>query len=1083
MTSPVYRFVKSLASWVFATIVVCAGIFAFYYFYRGNEELRTRVELELSKAYPNHSVSLGSARLLQGEGVQLRDVSIAQPNSGRSARAELAFIDEAMLYCSPTLEQLMRGQIDIERVRVRGMSLYPTRSRDGTWNVAQLMPATPSKTPPAIEIENGQVEISDHSTGEPNVFVLRDVKAAVTPPHLSEKKNDRFAVRLRFASEHVREVDIHAELQAETGEWLIEDGQAKGLIADARLFQRFMPQLLTTNSPESPQPISLIQGFKGELDIAFTAHKNPQYQLPSFDVNARFANGRFDAPRFLANPITDITAESIRVVHDTNAIGWQIKNVNGAYGRTPVHLDFIHANSLSPDGDLQIVGSVKNLMLTRELIGLLSPKLQELWQRYKLLGRMDVDQFSLLRRQGKWSADGDVTCQDASLNCSYFPYPVHHVEGKISYRHHKSLDVNLLAATNTSTNPTPVHVGAKIAAPGPDFSGDIAISSHGWMRLDEQLRDAVGPKVKQVLSDLAARGEVSFKALFHREAGKTLQKDIRVDVRNAGAKYVSFPYPLEISQGRIHVTDKLWTFRDFVGKNDSCIVRGTGDWYPETVVTPDGRPGGELRAEFVASHIPCDEELHDALPAGPKQIWQSLRPHGHVDYAKVDLVHSRGMKEPEINVLVKQLQMAHDADHRGLEIQPTWFPLRMSRVTGQVEYNADGTFVLKDMRARHGPEKRSVTLQSSGRGIFRGDGTWEVALDRIHADAFETSPELTAALPAALSASMRSLKFASKLSFNGQMRFAGSSKPGSFVDADWQALVGVDNGKLVLGGHSVNNIFGQVGVTGRQRPNGTVNWGRASVASLMCKGTQITNIETPFQMDDSYLVYGSEAHQDPNSKRSPHLTARMFGGEAVADGSVRFTEKYPFHVRFSLRSFNVADVARDFAMPSNMSGRGDAGLELSGNSEGTHTWRGKGNVRLRDANLAKLPALISLVNNLKRHTRPDVFTSSDIVFNIEGAYLYLEQFDLHGESLSMKGRGWIGMDRSLELAFYSILGGEQNWLRAALPFGKLMSRGTWQILVSGTLDKMRWTGQALPALPSLNGLLLEQAEQTTQPRR
>gem|GEM_PF-6304460 len=1079
MTSHVYRFVKSFASWAFATIVVCAGIAAFYYYYRGNEELRTRVELELSKAYPNHSVAVGSARLLQGEGVQLREISIAQPNSGRSSRAELVYIDEATLDCTPTLDQLMRGQIDIERVHVRGMSLYPTRSRDGTWNMAQLIPAIPSKSPPTIEIEDSRVEISDRTNDQPDVVVLRDLQATITPPHLSAKQNDQFAIWVRFANDHVREVDIHADLRPETGEWRIEDGRANGLTADARLFRRLMPQLQSVN--ELPQSRSLIQGCQGELDLAFAAQRSPQGQLPRFRVNARLANGRFDAPRFLANPITDITAESIEVLHDANTIGWQIKNVNGAYGRTPVHLDFVHANSLSPDTDLQIVGNVKELMLTRGLIGLLSPKLQDLWLKYELLGRMDVDQFSLMRRQGLWSADGDVTCKDASINCTYFPYPVQQVEGKMSYRYRKSLDINLIAATNASANPTHVHIGAKIANPGANYSGEIAVSSHGWMRLDEQLRDAVGP-VKQVLGDLAARGEVSFKAVLNREPGKVLQKDIRVDVRNAGAKYVSFPYPLEISQGRIHVTDKLWTFRDFVGRNDSCIVHGTGDWYPESVVTPDGRSGGELRAEFVATDIPCDAELREALPGGPKQVWQSLRPRGHVDYAKVDLVHRHGMQDPEINVLVKQLQSAHDADHRGLEIQPTWFPLRMSRVTGQVKYNADGTFVLNDMRARHGPEKRTVTLQSSGRGIFRGDGTWEVALDRIHADAFETSPELTAALPVSLSASMRSLRFASKLSFNGQMRFAGSSEPGSFVDADWQALIGVDNGKLMLGGNSVDNIFGQVSVTGRQRPAATINWGRASVASLMCKGIQVTNIETPFQMDDQQLVYGSAAFQDPKSKgsRSPHLTARMFGGEAVADGTVAFSDKYPFQVRCSLRNFNVTDVARDFSMPANMSGRGDAGLELSGNSEGTHTWRGKGNVRLRDANLAKLPALISLVNNLKRHTRPDVFTSSDIAFNIDGAYVNLEQFDLHGESLSMKGRGWIGMDRRLELAFYSILGGEQNWFKAALPFGKMMSRGTWQILVTGTLDKMRWAGQALPGF---NELLLEQAEQTTPRRR
>ena len=119
-------------------------------------------------------------------------------------------------------------------------------------------------------------------------------------------------------------------------------------------------------------------------------------------------------------------------------------------------------------------------------------------------------------------------------------------------------------------------------------------------------------------------------------------------------------------------------------------------------------------------------------------------------------------------------------------------------------------------------------------------------------------------------------------------------------------------------------------------------------------------------------------------------------------------------------------------------------------------------MQLRDANLARLPALISLVNQLRARTKPDTFTSSDIQFNIDGAYVNLDQFDLHGDSLSLKGQGWIAMNRQLKVAFYTLPGGEKSWL----PFAKRLSQQAWQILVDGTLTIC--DGLVNHCLPSTN---------------
>ena len=152
--------------------------------------------------------------------------------------------------------------------------------------------------------------------------------------------------------------------------------------------------------------------------------------------------------------------------------------------------------------------------------------------------------------------------------------------------------------------------------------------------------------------------------------------------------------------------------------------------------------------------------------------------------------------------------------------------------------------------------------------------------------------------------------------------------------------------------------------------------------------------------------------------------------------------------------------------------------ELTGSAEGIHTLRGEGSVRLRDANLARLPAIISLMNVIRiNRTSPDVFTSGDIDFTINGRYFNLNRFDLHGDSLSLKGEGWIAMDRQLNIVFHTILGGEKRWWPSLRQLASRTSQQLLRIVVTGTIDDMRMTPEVLPGL---NDLLPEQVKQPAQ---
>ena len=108
------------------------------------------------------------------------------------------------------------------------------------------------------------------------------------------------------------------------------------------------------------------------------------------------------------------------------------------------------------------------------------------------------------------------------------------------------------------------------------------------------------------------------------------------------------------------------------------------------------------------------------------------------------------------------------------------------------------------------------------------------------------------------------------------------------------------------------------------------------------------------------------------------------------------------------------------------------------------------------------------MNTLKiNKSRTDVFTSSDIDFRIDGPTAFLDHFDLHGESLSLKGQGRLELDRRVNLRFYTLLGGEKSYLKPFHLLAKRTSENLLQILVTGTVDNLRWSTEMGPRLKEL----------------
>jgi len=126
----------------FLALLVAAGLVALKYWGidRIDEEVRSRVEERLREQFPKLVVTVGAARRVQGKGIEVRSIRISEPARGTT----LAYIDDVLAECDTQLPDFLTRVPQFRHLRIRGLKLRASRRADGSWNLAQLLPAPAS---------------------------------------------------------------------------------------------------------------------------------------------------------------------------------------------------------------------------------------------------------------------------------------------------------------------------------------------------------------------------------------------------------------------------------------------------------------------------------------------------------------------------------------------------------------------------------------------------------------------------------------------------------------------------------------------------------------------------------------------------------------------------------------------------------------------------------------------------------------------------------------------------------------------------------------------------------------------------
>jgi len=994
------------------------------------EQVRLRVETRLRSELPGFTVHVRGASLVEGEGIVIRGLSIADPTLPPPQRQMLA-VEEVHLACSTALTDLASGGPAITAVRVRRPTVHAVREADGSWRLARLLagrrPTGQAALP--IVVEDGTLHVEDPRIRRP--FTMRQVAVELVP---GREPDAPIALRGSGAGELFERVEFSGTLTAADGRFEI-GGRLESLDVSQRLHE------LAVATGQG----SWLAGLRGRIGLDWRAAGTLVAPADvDFSLRGRLEAGHFQHAA-LPFPMSDVSAE-----FSANRSGVVCETLEAHSGSTLVRGSG-RLFGWRPEADWDLLVEAERLVVGRHWEGLLPQPLATQWSKLLPAGEIDV-RAQLTRRTGRIEPDVAVRCRNVSLTHYRFPYRLDRTVGTVTYKG-TALAIHLTGQAGGH----PVQVAGAIDTAVSGGRGTIEVQGNE-MRIDDALLAALPPRSADIVRSL--RGQGTFDFLFRHQRGPEQPQghanSLDIRLTQGSLSYAGFPYPLSNVTGSIRMDQGRWIIRGLTGTNDTGIVQCSGGLEPR----PDG--GGELTLQLTGRGVVLEKELRDALPAGMRRIWDDVDPRGTAEFSAT-VRHDVRARRTTV-----ELEAMPQGDT--VSIEPSWFPYRLERLRGRLLWR-DGRLRFEQIRGVHA----RTTVATDGSCRFTPDGGWHVSFERLSADRFRVDHDLLQALPAGLQQAVEGVRLRGLLSLDGTLDIHSTAptvvtRPGGRTElvpgpaaASWDMALDMEQAALDLG-VPVEHVHGGLRLRGQGDGRAWQAVGDLALDSAMVQGVQLTAVQGPLAMDGSGVRFGALAAGQAGGGR--RLSARLAEGTLLVDGSAAAGPAGRFSVAASLQDADLQRLASEAtAAPQRSRGRLTAGIELTGSRAGAHSLAGRGQVRLRDADIYELPVVVALLKIL-RVKAPDrnAFGSSLVDFRIEGPHAYLDTIELSGDAISLVGTGEIDFDTNLRLTFRSIMGDAETQLPA---MKRLLGGASGQFMlihVDGTLADPMPTTEAFPTL-------------------
>ncbi|MBS0211273.1 MAG: hypothetical protein JSS27_20195 [Planctomycetes bacterium] len=1013
--------------WGLLLVVLGSLVVGPYCFQKLNEEVRRRVQFQIAQHYRDMSIRVRAARIIDGEGIEIRGLAIADPKLS-GPPADLAYFDEMTLACSTNLADMARNQLQVRQITLRKLTLRGVRHADGTWTLGQLLPLPQlSDRPPPVVLEDATIELFDPHKTPSTVMRLRNVNLRLEPiDPATTQGQQRMALRGHLMTDQVRRIDVQGWIDCTGKAWRLAatiDGMELG------------PDLATAMPCPCPQQVLALQALRAQLNAHVVGDYDARRAQPLiYEARGQIQRGRWDDAR-LPHPITDL-----KIKFHCDDQGCRIEELAGRIGQAELTASGQRQGYL-PDSPIRLHVAARRLVVESSWLRVLPERFQEEWRKYQPAGEIDLD-GDLLFDGRTWQIDGECKLLNMSFCYFKFPYRLDNACGALRLKQHK-LSVNLVAKADDA----PVQIISEWAMNQTPLLGWAEIHAQ-QARFNDRLIEALPERTALVVRQLRAAGTCDAVIRFWRstETGVPEEhKSMLLTLRDCSMRYDKFPYPVHNIVGQIEMFDNLWTFKRLAGKKGPGAITCDG-----TLVTSSA--GGDLKLHITGQQVGLEDELRDALTPAARQLWLDLKPQGTVNVAADVRVLPGGQPV--------QLFIRAEPAADNVSIEPARFPYRMDNIHG-VFTIADGRATIENLRAEHGRTR----LNSQVECLFSPDGGWALRFNQMTVDRVQLDRPLMLALPERLRKALAELQFSGAFNMRGAFELASTGRPNEPTTSGWDMEFDLHQnaGKL---GVPLDNLNGGVHLRGNFDGKQFQSQGTVHLDSATYRDLQLTDVSGPLWIDDTRLLVGVWADRLLKVAPERHLAAQLYSGTAMVDGWLLFGPQSPYEFQMALNKGSLARWNQEaLGNRERLSGDIYAQLTLRGKGKSLHDLGGRGSIELKNANIYELPLMVSLLKVLNLR-QPDLtaFTSSDINFRVEGEHLYLDRFDLTGDVVSLLGQGEVNLNRQIHLTFHTMVGanaGRQPMLRTVLGSA---SQQIMLIHAEGTLDQPQLRSEAFPGV-------------------
>jgi hypothetical protein len=313
-----------------------------------------------------------------------------------------------------------------------------------------------------------------------------------------------------------------------------------------------------------------------------------------------------------------------------------------------------------------------------------------------------------------------------------------------------------------------------------------------------------------------------------------------------------------------------------------------------------------------------------------------------------------------------------------------------------------------------------------------------------------------AALPPALRKGLAGLKMEGAVDVNTVLVIdqKDSTKPPRIW---WEGGVAMPGNTLVAG-VAVKDVHGTAtscGLFDGQQLEGLVGILVLDKANVM--GQPVSGLRTQMEV----------APESPQTLRFRNLSAGVYGGSVGGQALVEFSPKLSYDLVLKGLGVQLEQFGRNnIGASADLQGQAMVGVHLYGSGTEVVDLKGNGEVDVPNGKLYRLPVLLDMLKTIGLRP-PDrtAFEQAHLKFAIENGKLHVQEVDLLGNAVSLRGQGTVNLDGShVSLDFNVDWGALQVFPSVVNVIPQAISDQLLKIKVRGKIGDVHFEKELMPGL-------------------